>query len=101
MIDENKLNKLVYERAKLEPNNPKVEFYWDKISCLLSINEDETIEFLNKCDAKTIGWIGEVFDDISYKLQNIKFINCIKLLKEKYPEINLEWRIKCAIDMLE
>jgi hypothetical protein len=97
MIDENKIKDLVTKRADLSPDDDSsIEKYWKEISEMLSVNVDETIDFLDKCTIEEIYWISEVFDDISAQFQSQSFIEFLELLQTRYPLIDLSIDIECA-----
>jgi hypothetical protein len=97
MIDENKIQDLVKKRSELSPDDdPSIEEYWREISEILSVDVNETIDFLDKCNVEEIYWISEVFDDISAIFQSQSFIDFIELLQKKYPLIDLSIDIECA-----
>ncbi|HEX9061866.1 MAG TPA: hypothetical protein VF941_16935 [Clostridia bacterium] len=100
MLNKIKVLNLISERSKLGPNDPQVETYWAELANLLGENEEQTIEFLMNCNKADIRWISEVFEDISYKLQSTKLIDCLKMLDKKFPELKLAWFVKGAEEVL-
>ncbi len=62
----------------------------------MSINEDETINYLKSCSKEDVLLISSVFDDVSEKLQSRRFISCLKELDKKYPDLKLTFFITDA-----
>ena len=90
MIDKAKIKKIIEEREALFSDDPRINEYWNVLTEELTNSEEETIEFLCQCDEHDIYWLSEVFDDISEVLQSQKFIDTIKNLQAKYPNVNME-----------
>lgn len=74
---------------------------WEELIEILSKDEDSTIECLYLCTSDEVNWLSEVFEDISYNLQSRRYIECLKKLDIKYPELNLTKCIATAADYLE
>ena len=62
----------------------------------LIASEDETIEFINNCNEHDIYWLSEIFEDISEIFQSQKFIEALKNVQAKYPNLDLETDIMFA-----
>lgn len=92
---------LINERSELHPDDLRIREYWAKITEYLSKNVLETINFLSNCSEKELFWLREVFEDISSNLQSKDFIDCLKKLQAKYPNLDMETDIKYAIEALE
>ncbi len=89
-------------REKLHPEDDYgIQKCWDELIELLSKNEDNTIECLCLCTSNEVDWLSEVFEDIAYNLQSRRYIECLKKLDVKYPELNLNRCILTAEDYLE
>lgn len=64
-----------------------IEQCWKEEIDILSKDIDETINFLqNECTADEFSWLSEVFDDVSEKVQNREFVDCLYRVAEKYPD---------------
>ncbi|GGI17977.1 hypothetical protein [Gottfriedia solisilvae] len=100
MLDANQVRKLIEERSNLHMNDPKMYEYWDWLTELLSINVSDTIKFLNSCSEREIYWISEIFEDISAKVSSIDYIECLKELDKKFPNLMLSNVIKIAEDWM-
>lgn len=75
-------------------NDPKLYDYWNVFTKLLSKDINQTIEFLDGCTENEAYWLSEVFEDISYKVNSKAFIDCLKRLEEKFPNLDLADDIK-------
>lgn len=71
---------------------------WNEIIELLSDNINETIAYLNNCSEKEVYYISEVFEDIAERTKRKEFIECLRLLDKKYPELKLKQDIDIAED---
>lgn len=96
MIDNNKVKKIIDERIKMHPDDPRIVDKWKELTNIFTANESETIEYLNNCSEYIIEWVSEVFEDISEVLQSEKFIECIEVLKFKFKNLDLEQDILYA-----
>lgn len=96
MIDNNKVKKIIDERIKMHPDDPRIVDKWKELTNIFTANESETIEYLNNCSEYIIEWVSEVFEDISEVLQSEKFIECIEVLKSKFKNLDLEQDILYA-----
>lgn len=95
-MDKNYVLKILEQRKSLHIEDPTAYKYWDILTGLLTENVDETISFFNECTEDQILWFSEIFEDIAYKLQDIRFIECLDSLLKKYPDIPIEESIKTA-----
>lgn len=101
MIDNNEIDKIIEERKKMHPNDPRVLEKWNELTQIFIQNEESTIAYLNSCCKENIDWISEIFEDISEQLQSPRFIKCIEKIAIKYPDLNLEQDILYAKEALE
>lgn len=74
MIDNNKVQKIIDERIKMHPDDPRIEDKWKELTNIFTANESETIVYLNNCSEYIVEWVSEVFENISEVLQSEKFI---------------------------
>ncbi|WP_336638395.1 hypothetical protein [Lysinibacillus fusiformis] len=95
MINKKKLNDMVSKLDAMHPNDPAIESCWPQIVDEFN-DEQDTIEYLNNCSEKEIYWISSVFDDLAYKFPSETYVDCIKKLAKKFPEIDMEVEIKIA-----
>ncbi|MEH6939435.1 hypothetical protein V7056_16550 [Bacillus sp. JJ664] len=100
MLDANQVRKLIEERSNLHMNDPKMYEYWYRLTELLSINASDTIKFLNSCSEREIYWISEISLDISAKVSSIDYIECLRELDKKFPNLMLTNDIKIAEDWM-
>lgn len=101
MIDNSRIEKIINERKKLHPDDPRVVEKWNELTQIFIRDEECTIAYLNSCCKENIYWISEVFEDISEQLQSRDFIECIEQLAIKYPDLDLEQDIFYAKKALE
>ena len=101
MIDNNEIDKIIEERKKMHPDDPRVLEKWNELTQIFIQNEESTIAYLNSCCKENIDWISEIFEDISEQLQSPRFIKCIEEIAIKYPDLNLEQDILYAKEALE
>ena len=90
MIDNKAVEKIIEERKKMHPDDPRIVEKWRELTKYFVQDQETTIEYLNNCNKENLKWIGEIFDDISELLQSYQFIECIERLSIKYPDLNLE-----------
>lgn len=100
-MDVSLIKELLKERSELELNNPKLYDYWSVFTELLSKDIYQTIKFLDGCTEDEIYWLSEVFEDISYKVNSKAFIDCLKRLEKKFPNIDLADDIKSAEECID
>lgn len=101
MIDNNIIEKIIEERKKMHPDDPRVVEKWSELTQIFIQNEENTIAYLNSCCKENIYWISEIFEDISEQLRSSGFIECIEQLAIKYPDLDLEYDILYAKKALE
>ncbi len=95
------IKNLLKERSLLHMNDPSIEKYREKLINLLSISARDTIEFLESCNKDEVLLISEVFEEIAYNLQSNDYINCLKIIDMKYPDLNLTNIIEIAKEYME
>jgi hypothetical protein len=96
ILIKDKVKRIINERSKLHLNDPTVSKYWEQLVEILSFNEMETISYLEECSEEDVGWISEVFEDVAYNLNSQKYIKCLELLDNKYPNLQLTRTINIA-----
>jgi len=96
-----KFDEIIKNRKKLHPNDPAVELYWDKLTSLLSADEDETTSFLINCTEDDISWVSEVMEDIIEKNPSKKIISCYDDLNVKFPNLDLGEIIELSKEFLD
>lgn len=96
MVNKTKVIGLVKELAELHPDDPRNKEYWELLTKELSISEDETIEFLGDCNEYEVYWLSAIFEDVSLVFQSRRFIESLKAIQNKFPELNLEMDIMYA-----
>ncbi len=69
---------------------------------ILSQNVDSTVVLLNSLNEEEIKIISGLLIDVSKRLNDKKLLNCIKLLEEKFPNINFSSIIfYCKLILME
>ncbi|RDU25279.1 hypothetical protein [Anaerosacchariphilus polymeriproducens] len=89
---------IIIEKRKLKHNEDDfgIQECWDEIVVNLSESCEETIKYLEECSEEYIYYISEVFEDISEQLQRQEFIECLRKLEKKFPNLNLKKDIDIA-----
>ena len=94
---EERIEKVIQQRKKLNMNDDMgIQKCWEDITDILSENEEDTIAYLDNCDKDELYWISEVFEDISENLQSQEFIECLRRLDVKFPELDMTKDIDLA-----
>lgn len=92
-----RIEKVIEQRKKLNMNDDMgIQKCWKDITDILSENEEDTIAYLDNCDKDELYWISEVFEDISENLQSQEFIECLRRLDVKFPELDMTKDIDLA-----
>ncbi|WP_185401677.1 hypothetical protein [Listeria booriae] len=73
-----------------------IEKCWNEMTELLSQNEMETINYLEESTEKDLYYISEIFEDVSERFQSEQFINCLRKLDKKFPELDMTQDIDIA-----
>ena len=102
MLNKDKIFEVISKIDSLFIEDTRFPVLWNQLAELLSENEQETIEFLDSCnDENVINNISSVFDDISSNFQSEKFIECLKRLEIKFPNLVLHPMIEVAMNVLK
>ena len=89
MIDK-KMKTLIEERKSKNKNDYiGIQDCWNWIIEILSKNEKETINYLYNCSKEELYYISEVFEDISLNLNSLEYIDCLRYLDKKYPDLEM------------
>jgi len=60
---------LVLEKDELHPNDPSIQQYWGKLSEILTLDVDTTIEVLDGCTQDEIEFLFEdIFQSFSFRV---------------------------------
>lgn len=93
---------ILEERKSLNINDDfGIEKSWNEMTELLSQNEMETINYLEESTEKDLYYISEIFEDVSERLQSEQFINCLRKLDKKFPELDMTQDIDIAESYIE
>lgn len=89
-INEQKLRELIKERDALHPlDDMGLDRVWDEMLYYCGDNEDDIISFLSTLNLNDLETMGEIFEDISIKLNKSKtFKKALEEITSKYPDIN-------------
>ncbi|MGG0731260.1 hypothetical protein [Bacillus paramycoides] len=99
---ENKMEVILDKRKKLNLNDDYgIQKSWNEIIEVLSENEENTIKYLENCSKEDLYWISEVFEDIAESVQSKEFINCLRRLDKKFPELEMTKDIDIAESYIE
>ena len=98
----NNIKQVLEKRASLHIEDDfQIEECRNRLIELLSINEIDTINFLDICNREEVLWISEVFEEVAYNLQSTKYIECLKKVDNKFTDLNLTNFVKFAKDYME
>lgn len=78
-----------------------IEKSWNEMTELLSQNEMETINYLEESTERDLYYISEIFEDVSERFQSEQFINCLRKLDKKFPELDMTQDIDIAESYIE
>lgn len=67
-------------------NDPTKSDDYDKITKLLLMDINKTIQVIENFDLEDLEHICSDFEELSYKFQNKEFVECLKNLEKKYPK---------------
>jgi len=99
MIDN--VKNIIKERIQLhDEDSINIEKCWNKLIDILSQNSVQTISILEQLDEEEILYVSEVFEEIAYNLQSEEYIECLKQLVEKYPNIPISDSVETAESFL-
>ena len=89
-INEKKLRELIKERDDLHPlDDIGLDKVWKEMLYYCGDNEDEIVSFLSTLNLEDLETMGEIFEDISIKLNKSKtFKRALEEITSKYPGIN-------------
>lgn len=68
----------------------------EKMIDILSVDIQQTVVYLENCTQEELYYISEIFEDISERLQSQTFIECLRNLDEKFPELKMTKDIDLA-----
>ncbi|MGV3611305.1 MAG: hypothetical protein ACO1N0_10175 [Fluviicola sp.] len=96
------IERIIAGIEKKHLNDPTVSNDLDEIDTLLSGSVEETIECLSALGENEISWISSGFYVVSFKLNDDRFISCIRALIQKYPDLpHLEFDVQRAIENMD
>ena len=91
------MDKIIAERKKKHPEDDYgIQDCWDKMVDTLSEDVHQTVAYLESCTEEDIYFISEIFEDVSYQLQSREYIDCLRRLDEKFPDLRMAGDIDLA-----
>lgn len=98
----NKVKLIISDRSKLhDEDDYNIEICRERLIEILSKDEENTILILNQLNEKEILLASEVFEEVAYNLQSNRYIECLKSISLKYPNLNLEESIEVAEEYMD
>ena len=98
----NKVKLIISDRSKLhDEDDYNIEICRERLIEILSKDEKSTILILNELNEKEILLASEVFEEVAYNLQSNRYIECLKSIFLKYPNLNLEESIKVEEEYMD
>ena len=92
-----KMDEIIAERRdKYIQDGYGIEKCWNGMVDLLSKNIQETIMYLEDCSKEDLYYVSEVFEDVAEKLQSKDYIECLRQLDKKFPELEMTKDIDLA-----
>ena len=77
-----------WERKNIE-DDYGIQNCWNKMIDILSKDINETVAYLENCSEEDIYFISEVFEDVSEQLQSKEYIECLRKLDDKFPNLDM------------
>lgn len=96
-----KVEELIEENKKLELNDDCAqERIWQEMYDILSVNLNETMQYLDGISKEDISYVCSIFDDLSEHFQSKELIECMEK-NAKRTGFDCSTDIECAIEMLK
>ena len=96
MIEE-QMNIIIAERKKKHMEDDYgIQECWKKMINILAVDDCQTIEYLENCTWEELYYISEIIEDVSMQLQSKAYIQCLRMLDRKFPELNMKKDIDLA-----
>ena len=97
MMIKNLMDKVIIERKEKNiEDDYGIQDCWDKMVEILSKDIHETIAYLEDCSEEDMYFISEIFEDVSEQLQSKEYIDCLRKLDKKFPNLNMTKDIDLA-----
>lgn len=95
------VKEVIAKRAKInDEDDYKIEECRGELIELLSQDEVRTITILKQLSEEEILYTSEVFEEIAYNLQSLRYIDCLRSIEKKYPRLNISDAIEVAIEYI-
>lgn len=98
----NKVKLIISDRSKLhDEDDYNIGICRERLIEVLSKVDEDTILILNQLEEKEILLVSEVFEEVAYNLQSNRYIECLKSISQKYPNLNIEDSIEVAEEYMD
>ena len=100
-MNEKRLEELVNENKKIHiEDDIAQERIWKEMYDILSINLDDTIDYLNSISKEAISFVCSIFDDLSEHFQSEELIECMERNALR-TGFDCKVDIQCAKEMIK
>ena len=96
MIKESMMKIIEERKLKHVEDDYGIQECWAKMINILSVDVQQTVAYLENCTQEEVYYVSEIFEDISERLQSKTFIECLRKLDEKFPELKMTKDIDLA-----
>lgn len=87
---------IVERKKKSNEDDYGIQNCWNKMIDVLSKDMYETVAYLESCSEEDIYYISEIFEDVSEQLQSKEYIDCLRRLDIKFPNLKMTKDIDLA-----
>ena len=83
------------KREEIDFKDPKIKKIRERVTDLLGDHDTgEMMEYLDELSKEEILWLSELFEDIAHRFQNEYFLEYLRQLQKKYPDIDISESLK-------
>jgi hypothetical protein len=94
---ESRMKDIIERRKRLHLNDDYgIQAAWAEMTNLLSEQEKNTITYLEKCSKSDLYWVSEIFEDVARNIRSQSFIDCLRILDKRYPDLEMRGDIDLA-----
>lgn len=87
---QNRFSQIKQKHDTIHPEDDiAMEQCWKEMTDLLSENLDVTLQFMQSCNEGDAEMISEVMDDVSNRLRSRSFIEALKQMNARLPNLNI------------
>lgn len=83
-------------QGELSEDDYGIQECWGEMIDILCIDVQQTVTYLENCTPEELYYISEVFEDILERLQSKTFIECLRKLDKKFPNLKMTKDIDMA-----